>query len=133
MGDRTAEFKYEISLFSTADVLVRHNALESARVAANKFLTNKVGKKNYNFKILVYPHHVMREHSLATGAGADRFSTGMKKAYGKPVGRAARVKNGQKLMLVRTNEENVKFAKEAMRKARHKIPCRCRITSKGAA
>jgi len=127
MGAKGEKFSHRVILYSKNDILIRHNALESARVAANKFLSNKVGKKGYHFKILVYPHHVMRENPLATGAGADRFSTGMKKSYGKSIGRAARVKNGQRLLWVNVNKTDVSFAMEALRKAGHKLPCQCTL------
>ena len=127
MGAKGDTFSHRVTLYSKNDILVRHNALESARVAANKYLSTKMGKKSYYFKILVYPHHVMRENPLATGAGADRFSTGMKKSYGKSIGRAARVKEGQRILWVNVNEENLAFAMEAMRKASHKLPCKCTI------
>ena len=53
--------------------------------------------------IRIYPHHIMRENPLATGAGADRMSTGMKKSFGKTIGVAARVHKGQTLVTVNVN------------------------------
>jgi len=69
----------------------------------------------------------MRENTLATGAGADRFQTGMRKAFGKPIGLAARVKPGQSLMEVRVNKSKQKFAKEALRRSSAKFPTPCSI------
>ena len=46
----------------------------------------------YFFQLRIYPHHILRENPLAAGAGADRMSTGMKCAFGKPISVAARVK-----------------------------------------
>ncbi|MBI4170413.1 MAG: 50S ribosomal protein L16, partial [Candidatus Aenigmarchaeota archaeon] len=31
---------------------------------------------------------MLRENALATGAGADRFQSGMRQSFGKPVGTA---------------------------------------------
>ncbi|MCK4714974.1 MAG: 50S ribosomal protein L16, partial [Candidatus Aenigmarchaeota archaeon] len=79
------------------------------------------------FKIKIFPHHVMREHALATGAGADRFSTGMQKAYGKSIGTAARVREGQELMYIRVNKENLDSALESLKKAGKKLPCKITV------
>ena len=81
-------------------VQVRNNALEAARVASHKVLEKGIGVENYFLKILIYPHHVLRENALATGAGADRFQTGMRKSFGKPISTAARVKANQNMIEV---------------------------------
>ena len=47
------------------------------------------------FESHTYPHHVLRENKQATGAGADRVSQGMRCAFGKNVGTAARVKRAK--------------------------------------
>ena len=78
-------------------------------------------------KILIFPHHIMRENALATGAGADRFSEGMRRAFGKPIGLAARVKPGQRLMELRTIEGKETFCKEAFRRAAMKFPTSCKV------
>jgi large subunit ribosomal protein L10e len=41
--------------------------------------------QGYSFKVLVYPHNVIREHKMAQGAGADRISRGMSQAFGRPM------------------------------------------------
>ena len=69
----------------------------------------------------------MRENPLATGAGADRYQTGMKKAFGKPIGRTARIKANQKIMTVYTDEANIVTAKEALYRAKMKLPNKCLI------
>lgn len=127
MGDAKKKFSLKAKLVSSNGVQIRHNALEAARVTANRYLDKTIGKENYFIKILIYPHHVMRENRLATGAGADRFQTGMRKAFGKPIGLAARVKPGQSLMEVRVNKSKQKFAKEALRRSSAKFPTPCRV------
>lgn len=126
IGNVHRDFDLSLWLIAKESVQIRHNALEAARVILNKTLL-KLGKDNFFAKILVYPHQVLREHSLATGAGADRFSSGMRKAFGRPVGRAARVKKGQRLILVRVNENGLGAAKEALRRAGSKLPTPIRI------
>jgi large subunit ribosomal protein L10e len=76
---------------------------------------------------VIYPHHILRENPLASGAGADRFSTGMQKAFGKPTGLAARVKAGQTLMRLSVNKSNLKDARMGLKRAQYKFPCGCSI------
>ncbi|WP_457620565.1 50S ribosomal protein L16 [Methanopyrus sp.] len=122
MGNPAGDFDVEVSLVAKERAQVTHNALEAARVAANRYLTKTVGRQNYHLKIRVYPHHVLRENPLATGAGADRVQEGMRLAFGKPIGTAARVREGQRVVTVRINPENFEHAKEALRRAGMKFP-----------
>ena len=124
--DAKNEFPVEISLIADEDCQIRHNALESARIIANKYLS-KIGSANYFLWIRVYPHHVIREHKMATGAGADRISSGMSKAFGKPVGTAARVRKDQVIMSARIYPQNVEAAKKALKEASYKLPTPARI------
>jgi len=132
MGNTSKKFNTEVSVVSQQKIQLRHNALESARVVANKKLEKDIGVKNYLFKIRVYPHHVMRENAIASGAGADRVQTGMRRAFGKPVGRAARVYVNQKVMsvFVKTagdEDENLLTVKKALKNALSKLPGEMRI------
>ncbi|NPB01941.1 MAG: 50S ribosomal protein L16 [Methanopyri archaeon] len=122
MGNPSEDFPLEVSLVVKERAQVTHNALEAARVAANRYLTKTVGREKYHLKIRVYPHHVLRENPLATGAGADRVQEGMRQAFGKPIGTAARVREGQRVATVRTYPEYYEHAKEALRRAGHKLP-----------
>ncbi len=130
--DEKDKFPVELRLIVEESCQIRHMALESARIIANKYL-GKIGGANYFLWIKVYPHHVLREHKMATGAGADRISSGMSKAFGKPVGTAARVKAGQVIMVARVKPEHVERAKLALKEASYKLPSPCRIEiTKGA-
>jgi len=123
MGDLSGKFSHKLLLKSKeGKVQIRHNALEAARMAANKYLEVNIGRAGYLFKVLIYPHQVMRFNPQANFAGADRFTTGMAHTYGKTLGRAAQVKAGQNLMYVMLNEKNLKKAKEALRRAGNKLP-----------
>ncbi|PKP52411.1 MAG: 50S ribosomal protein L16 [Candidatus Altiarchaeales archaeon HGW-Altiarchaeales-3] len=127
MGNPQGKFNSEVSIVAQQKIQVRHNAMEAARVSTNKKLEKNIGVKNYLFKVRVYPHHVMRENTQASGAGADRVQTGMRRAFGKPVGRAARVYNKQKVMsvfldLTGDEDENLKIVKDALRTASLKLP-----------
>lgn len=126
-GNKTAKFPVQLSLTADERCQLRHNSLESARIAANKTLEKHIGSANYCLHIRVYPHIVIRENKQATGAGADRVSQGMRRAYGKPVGTAARVKVNQILMTLDTTEQFFTPAKEALRKASMKLTTSCTI------
>ena len=121
LGDRTGDFSNQYHITANKDVQIRSNALESARVSCLKYLSKHLGDKGFRLKIRVFPHHVIRQNSIATGAGADRFSQGMRRAFGKPIGQAARVKKGQKVFTVHTNPNSYKIVKEALRRAAMKL------------
>ncbi len=127
MGELKREFPVKLLLLSKENLQIRHNAIESARQTSNRILEKELGKTGYHFKIRIYPHHVLRENPLASGAGADRMSTGMKMSFGKPIGLAAQVKKDQVLMEIGVNEAAVDVAKKALIGARHRLPCDCRI------
>ena len=133
MGNLSAEFPVKVNLVATRPIQIRHNALEAARVAANKYLTKMCGRMGYKFQIRTYPHQILREHKMATGAGADRISDGMRLAFGKPIGTAARVRKGQKIITISTTPEKVYDATEALRRCAMKMPVKCKIEiGKGA-
>ena len=129
MGNPKGKYDYTMKLCADKALNIRDNALESARQTSLKIL-EPLGKANFNFKLRVYPFHVLRENPLAAGAGADRFSTGMKCAFGKPIGQAARLKKGQPIFELGINKNNLKSAKKAMTRAKSKLPCSCIIDVK---
>jgi len=52
---------------------------------------------------------------------------GMRRAFGKPTGRAARVENGQDLFIIYIPEDGVETAKKALDVAGTKLPMKTRI------
>jgi len=130
MGNPNREYEYLVELLNLKDAQIRHNALEAARLAANRYLEKNLGRDNYLLQIVPYPHHILREKRRLAVAQADRFQDGMRRPYGKPAGTAARVRRGQRLMIVKVDGDSVNIAKEALRRASAKfpIPCRIRIT-----
>src|SRR3989304_3196360 len=60
---------------------IRHIAFEAAHISANRHIAKKAGN-TYHLKLRLYPHNVLRENKIATGAGADRISEGMRAAFG---------------------------------------------------
>jgi len=127
MGDSKGNFPVKVRLVAERRVQITHNALEAARIATNKVLADKLGEKGYCLKILIYPHVVLRENKMMAFAGADRIQEGMRRAFGKPVGLAARVNPGQTVMEVYTNPEGVEIAKQSLRFGASKLPTPCLI------
>jgi len=128
MGNPKGSYRYAVKLIATTRCVVRHNALEAARVAAHRYLSTKVGEANFFLVVKKYPHHVLRENKMLAFAGADRLQDGMRLAFGKPVGVAALVSPGDEVMVVYVNSEsNIEDAKEALRRAESKLPEAYRI------
>lgn len=127
MGNPGREFPCRLELIGLKSGQIRHNALESARIAANRVMESRVGRENFILKILPFPHQVLREHKRVNVAQADRFQEGMKRAYGKPVGTAARVKIGDVIMVAEVEERNIDSAKTALKRASDKFPITCRV------
>ncbi|MBI2543493.1 MAG: 50S ribosomal protein L16 [Candidatus Aenigmarchaeota archaeon] len=126
MGEPNPNFDATLNLVAKNGVQLRDNALEAGRIVAQNFLEKKLAK-NYSMKVLVYPHQVIREKPLAQGAGADRYSRGMKLAFGKPTRRAVQTRAGQSLIKLKTFKANIPTAKLALKRASAKLPTPTRI------
>jgi large subunit ribosomal protein L10e len=124
---KKADFAVRMTLRVTEQCQIRHIALEAARITANRYLAKKIGLTGYHLKIRVYPHNIIRENKIATGAGADRISDGMRHAFGKPVGTAARVKADQEIISLETSATHFNTAKMALKRAAVKLPSPCYI------
>ncbi len=127
MGNPTKKFTNILDLVVDEAVQLRDNSIESARIAINRYLHNNLGKEGYFMRIRVYPFQILRENKQAQGAHADRIQTGMSKAFGKPIGRAVRVRPGQKIMSVLVDEPNIKIAKEALLRAKARLNCQLSV------
>ncbi|MBN3282369.1 RL10 protein, partial [Polyodon spathula] len=88
-------------------------ALEAARICANKYMVKTCGKDGFHIRVRLHPFHVIRINKMLSCAGADRLQTGMRGAFGKPLGTVARVRIGQVI--------------EALRRAKFKFPGRQKI------
>src|SRR6266516_3266993 len=87
MGDLSTHFPRRVHLVSREAVQIRHNALESGRVAANKVLFDKYGETGYRLQLCVYSHIILRENKMIATAGADRLQEGIRRDFGKLNGR----------------------------------------------
>jgi len=128
MGNPAKKFSHIADLVVEENVQIRDNAIESVRIAINRFLNNKIGKENYFMRIRIYPFHILRENKQAQGAHADRIQKGMSHAFGKPIGRAARIRAGQTIMSILVDEIHIPIAKQALMRAQAKMPAKLSVT-----
>jgi len=129
-GKYSDDYEYELLLVAREDMQIRDVALEAARVALTKKLSSALGSEGFYAELKAHPHHVLRENKMIFGAHADRLQEGMRRAFGKPVGRAARVSSGSPVFRVLVNENGLQAAKEALDLASKKLPKSYRIIIK---
>lgn len=127
MGDPTGKFEVEVSLIGLERCQIRNQALEAARVAANRDMTKLAGRLSYHLRVRVKPLQYLRENKMISGAGADRVQDGMRRAWGKVIGSAARIKSNQAIMTVRVNPQHISAAMISLKKAAAKMPTPCKI------
>ncbi len=127
MGNTSGNFEAKASLIGLERCQIRHQALEAARIASNRFMVRNVGRQNYHLRIRVKPYHYLRENKMITGAGADRVQDGMRLAFGKVIGLAARIKPRQPIISIRCNNQHIRQARKALKRASPKLPTPCRI------
>ena len=132
MGNTTRDFDYKLELqnLTTKEKKISHNALEAARIAANRVLEEELEPDNFMLKLVPYPHEVIRKNKRINVPQADRFQEGMRLAYGTPISTAARVERGDLIMLAEVDEEGIEVAKLAFERADKKLPVSCRINIK---
>ncbi len=122
-GYESGKLNYVLKMVSLEHVQMRDNAIEAARQYVNKLLDEKLLGQFY-FGVKVFPHHILRENKMLTGAGADRMQTGMQLSFGATVGRAALIKKGKEIFIVASNsDKNIRVAREILDKIRSKLPC----------
>jgi large subunit ribosomal protein L10e len=129
MGDPSGSYKYQARLIAEKQVQIRHNALEAARIASNRVLSEKLGT-SYLLRIMPFPHVVLRENKMIFGAHADRLQDGMRNSFGKAVGLAARVKSNQAVIIANVSKAGLEFATQALKRGGAKLPTPCRIVIK---
>ena len=127
IGTESEGYTRELRIIANRDGNVLELALEAARLKCVKRCQALFGKR-YHARICVYPHRIFREHKQAK---ADRISTGMRLAFGVPLIRAAAVKKGQLLVLVRHSHERMTNCqlKLLFRTVRCQFPVPCLVSS----
>lgn len=126
-GFDSGKYPITLNILSKEQVQLRDNAIESVRQYLHRFLTEIIGK-DYYLELRVYPHHILRENKMLTGAGADRMQTGMALSFGATIGRAAFVKAGQTIYtLAVSNPKNEAQARKMINSIRARLPCKIHI------
>ena len=115
-------YDYKLELLATERIQIRHNALESARLAANKTMA-RAGDTSFFSSLKVYPHVLLRENKMIATAGADRLQEGMRRAFGKATGLAARIQPNQVIYEAYVTSSNLALAKVAFKVASSKLGC----------
>ena len=118
------EFPGVVHMVSDEYQQISSEALEAARIACNKYMVSNAGKDFFHMRIRPHPFHVLRINKMLSCAGADRLQTGMRGAFGKPQGLAARVKIGQIMISCRAAEGTEDDMIEAYRRCKFKFPGR---------
>jgi len=121
------EFPLTVHMVSDEYEQISSEALEAARICANKYIVKVSGKDSFHMRVRAHPFHVIRINKMLSCAGADRLQTGMRGAYGNPAGTVARVNIGQVIMSVRTKDTNKAVVVEALRRAKYKFPGRQKL------
>ena len=123
----TDEFPLCVHLVSGEKEQLSSEGLEAGRIVVNKYMTKFCGKDGFHLRVRCHPYHVIRINKMLSCAGADRLQTGMRGAYGKPIGKVARVNIGQIIFSVRSRAGTEKFVVESLRRAKYKFPGRQNI------
>ncbi|MDH3360778.1 MAG: 50S ribosomal protein L16 [Nitrosopumilus sp.] len=122
-GGKRAIYEHCVQLLLKEKLQIRHMAIESARLAANKTLEKTTGELGYYSRLRIYPHNLLRENKQIATAGADRVSEGMRRSWGKATSLGARVKQGQCIMEMFVNgDAHVQAARKALQGACVKLP-----------
>lgn len=122
MGNPKGKYNIVAELVVKEGFDLRDNAIEAVRMTVNRKLVKDLGKDGFFMKVRVYPSNILRENKAAQGAGADRVSQGMSQSFGKPVGRATRLRKGQVIYSILCKKSQKNIVKEALMRAKSKFP-----------
>ena len=85
-------------------------------LAANKRMA-QAGETSFFSVLRVYPHVLLRENKMIATAGADRLQEGMRRAFGKSTGLAARIRPGQVIFEAYIIASNLELAQDGFKMA----------------
>ena len=121
------DYPITLNIISKEKIQIRDNAIEAIRQYLNRFLQIKLGKEFY-LEVKIYPHHILRENKMLTGAGADRMQTGMSQSFGKTIGRAAMIKPKQTLYIIGIKTKRAEIeARKLIKSVKSRMPCKTLI------
>jgi len=67
------DFPLCVHLISDEYEQLSSEALEAARICANKYIVKMAGKESFHMRVRVHPFHVTRINKMLSCAGADRY------------------------------------------------------------
>ena len=117
----TTDYEICVGMITKRSRRISHFTLEAIRITVTRRLQDALGKEGFHLRVRIHPYDTYREHAMMAFAGADRLSSGMRKSFGRPVGRCARVAAGQLLMEVGCDLKAITVVKEAFRVASNKV------------
>jgi len=123
------KFHIKVQLLTMQNIQIRDLALEAVRQTLHKDMTKLLTQKNYFLRCNVYPHNILRNNRVYSGASkGERVQTGMKKSFGTPEGRAAIVKRGRPVFSLYFNGENhLPEVRMFFKKVTPKLPCKTKV------
>jgi len=130
-GFEKGKYPLILNVISKEKVQIRDNSIEAVRQFLNRHLQDDIGKEWF-FHVRIYPHHILRENKMLTGAGADRMQTGMSRSFGKTIGRSAIIKQGQTLftIAIKNTSKQEQIARKLIRSVKARLPCSISIETK---
>lgn len=128
MGYGQRPYTHVVHYVTAEKVQIRDNAIESGRTTIARQLNKKLTQTNYYMKVRVYPQFFLRENKQAQGAHADRIQQGMSQCpFGKVIGRASRVRVGQKIYSILVDEANVPTVVKLLERIDSKMPGKMKV------
>ncbi len=127
VGKQDGDYDHKVLIVSEQYALVLARALEAIRITINRYLNENIGRGKFFLRIRPVPHHIIRERKFLGMAGADRIQKGMRRAYGKPIDRAAVVDIGDIIVEIWVKNKDLKHAKRAAKLAMYKLGIDARI------
>jgi len=125
MGDPKGDYNAEVRLRAARAGNISDRSLEALRIHVNRALSSELSK--FHYKINLYPHSIVRGKKWLAFAGADRVSSGMRRAFGKPSGRAVKVKKNQVIAIIRVDKNDVDYVKKVLKSVVPKLATTCTI------
>jgi len=128
-GFEEGNYKIKLTLSTEENIQIRDLALEAVRQSIHKDMTDLLTIKNYFLRCNVYPHNILRNNRVFSGASkGERVQTGMTLGFGSPEGRAATLRKGNPVFTAYFNgQENIPKVRAFFKKVIPKLPCKTRL------
>jgi len=128
LGFEQGKYPIKISMSTLENIQIRDLALEAARQAIHKEMTNLL-QKTYFLRCHCYPHNILRNNRVFSGGSkGERIQTGMSKSFGSSEGRAAVLRKGNPVFTAYfAGENNIPRVREIFKSASPKLPCKTKM------